>query len=134
MTEYFIHLGLHKTGTTWLQSEVFSRLKNVSYLHQFELDTIIPDSKKVLISCEWLSGKPHLLESTEKMYIIADRLKKIFPSSKIIVGFRDKDSWLKSLWKQYIMEGGKTSSKLLVRNFLYLSKSKKSISNDSVKS
>src|SRR5262249_8525232 len=33
MTKVFFHIGLHKTGTTWLQNQFFSRLDGVKVLH-----------------------------------------------------------------------------------------------------
>jgi len=108
MNDIVFHVGLHKTATTWLQYEVFSKLRGVSYLHAFELDTVLPDGK-VVVSCEWLSGRPHLLASVNERYVIAERISTLYPDAKIILGVREKDSWMRSLWKQYVMEGGSLS-------------------------
>ena len=110
--DIILHLGLPKTGTTWMQSEIFGKLKNINYIHKFELGSIIPDNnKKTIISMESLSGIPFPSYPAETRYVLADRLKVCFPEAKIVIGFRDKEKWKKSVYKQYVI-GGRTLSKV----------------------
>jgi len=133
----FVHVGLHKTGTTFLQEEIFSKLKNVNYIHQprtflqkdiyskvpkvrvsfFKPDKTLDDipefepnlsSDKInIISRESLSGAPSVgYIDGDVRYTIADRIKKNYPDSKIIVGLREKNSWLYSSYGQYVRSGG----------------------------
>ena len=37
--DIIIHVGLHKTGTTFLQKEIFSRMKNINYIYKGERET-----------------------------------------------------------------------------------------------
>lgn len=103
-SDIILHIGLHKTATTWLQNEIFSKM-NVEYIHDFNLSTPLKKNK-VIISHEKLSGNPVFLSSATTRYVYANRLSRIFPNAKVIISFRDKKSWVSSLWKQYIIEGG----------------------------
>ena len=93
----FIHVGLHKTGTTFLQREIFPN--------------IIKNNKNIdIISKESFSGDILNMHSLYKMFInrftILEHLHKLYPSAKIILGVREKSSWLDSLYRQYIKQGG----------------------------
>lgn len=105
MSEVFVHVGLHKTGTTWIQEEIFRKL-NVAYTRRTDL-LAIPCSKgqKKIIAHEELSGHPYY-GRYEDRFAIADAIGRLFPSARIIVGFRDPSSWVKSLYSQYIRTGG----------------------------
>jgi len=104
MKKIVIHLGLHRTGTTFLQKEVFEKMLDVNYifddsLHRFE---ILNDIN--LISNEGLSlSMPH--SYTHRLQVLK-HIKKLFPDAKIIIGFREKKSWLKSCYYRYILSGG----------------------------
>jgi len=88
-----VHVGLHKTGTTWLQREFYPKI-----------------SKRVM-SNEMLSGFP-VVSSLDLMLkhnlreYYADCIKKQFGDVKIIVGIRNIDSLAKSLYSQYLKAGG----------------------------
>jgi hypothetical protein len=114
MKNIVLHLGLHKTGTSFLQAEVFPKIKNVSFPRNgiFRFGTKIYENKLNIISDEELSVNPHLppchfeyLESNQR-YVIAERLHLLFPQAKIILGIREKKSWLRSVYSQYIKGGG----------------------------
>ena len=102
--DIIIHVGLHKTATTFLQKEVFPRLDIDYYLNPQirEFLGIKTKGKKILISNEAFSGKPHLspINSNERM-LIANRLHLLFPIAHIIVGVRNKKDWYNSLFRQY---------------------------------
>ena len=112
MTDIIIHVGLHKTGTTFLQEEVFSRIKKVNYTGILRYDTKIYKDKINIISDEDLSIRPHLpvnhkdYLNCNQRFVIAKRLHSIFPTAKIIIGIRNKDSWLRSVYSQYVKSGG----------------------------
>ncbi|MCK5018149.1 MAG: hypothetical protein KAS32_13920 [Candidatus Peribacteraceae bacterium] len=88
-----IHVGLHKTGTSWLQYEVFPRIS------------------KQIISNELFSGRPFRLTiddiiDTNERFHYAEILRKTFGDVKILVGLREKDSLVASLYSQYLKGGG----------------------------
>jgi hypothetical protein len=121
-----LHVGFPKTATTYLQSEVFPKIKNIKFLpldatDKKAIDALLkirnisrpidPEAiKKILypydlLSLESLSGDIYS-SNIEDRSIIAQRLKIIFPHSKIIIGIRDKNSIIRSAYSQYIKEGG----------------------------
>lgn len=103
-----IHLGLHKTATTFLQKEIFPKLEGVKFFDLSNTEknvsvlTIELDKNKInLISNEELSGRPYKM-SAKQRDILLKNLKKVYPNAKIIIGLREKDEWIESLYKQYI--------------------------------
>lgn len=109
LKEIFIHIGFHKTGTTFLQQRIFPYLKNVNYLHNGGLINLVGSHKKVLISNEALSGIPY--HRNEKSYydqfcFNITQLKSTFGNFNLILGFREPSSMVNSLYKQYLHEGG----------------------------
>jgi len=107
--EIYIHVGLHKTATTFLQEEIFPKLDGVKYYNLLKMKNrhfilTIPNKKgKILISDEDLSGQPWILNKKYNANMrkdIAYTLYTLFPDAKIIVGIRDKQSWYDSVFRQ----------------------------------
>lgn len=127
------HIGYPKTGTTFLQKEVFPKIENINY-HDFfntpdrdfkRLLTEISDPKddfqsddfkksfsKFLsenrfnfISNEILCGDAHHKDKRLPLRI-ADRLFSIYPDARIIVGIRKPAGAIVSHYKQHIHQGG----------------------------
>ena len=133
MKETVLHVGLHKTASTFLQTVVFPLARNWTVLtrpytqcnHAFNQLQYSDDSlyradqvraelapfqqKRLLISDESLSGKPvgwsYINRST-----IARRLAEIAPSATVLVFLRGQPSMLASQYNQYVkrMLGTKT--------------------------
>ncbi len=127
---FFLHIGLHKTGTTFLQKNIFPNFDTTDlcynppniinairdlYRHNYcdelrretiriiyrELDIIC--QKKIFLSHEIYSGTPwRNYDDLEKM---SSFLKEVFPTAKIILVFRDHGDWLESLYKEAIKDG-----------------------------
>ncbi len=129
MNEVVIHIGYHKTGTSWLQEEVFPKASNAwqpydyeeiseRFVHTssyaFNRSEILreirerapsgADAKILLLSSERLSGSPH--SGGFDQTCIAQRLKKTFPTAKIIIGIREQFSCIESCYKEYVRGGG----------------------------
>jgi len=103
-TEIVIHIGLHKTGTTFLQTEVFPKIPNINYQTKVDLATKVVPGKINLFSDENLDGGSYRLFNTvEQRYTILENLHKLYPKAKIILCIRDKNTWFKSAYKQYIV-------------------------------
>jgi len=106
--EIFLHIGLHKTGTTFLQKEVFPKIKDIEFHDRKYLiyDMQVNQNKKILFSGERYSvSMPHYRYVYECNDALLN-LKKLFPDAKIIVGFRDKKEWLYSCYYQFIKGAG----------------------------
>lgn len=103
MQEIIIHIGLHRTGTTFLQKEVFEKLP-INYIFDDAIHRIEIKPGINLISNEGLSlSMPH--SKTNRLQVL-DHLNKLFPNARIIIGLREKKSWLKSCYSRYMLSGG----------------------------
>lgn len=101
--EVTIHLGLHRTGTTFLQKEIFEKLK-INYIFDDAIHRIKMKDGINLISNEGLSlSMPHSL--THRLQIL-DHLQKLFPNARILIGLRERETWLRSCYYRYILSRG----------------------------
>jgi hypothetical protein len=126
-----IHIGYHKTGTTWLQDHVFNNpskgfvsrwtvgtgeaieyfvLKNE---FQFDPEEVRDAFKKShsgaknlipVISHEDLSGYPIFGRYYGPQ--VARRLQATFPHARVLIVVREQKSMLMSLYRQYIRQDG----------------------------
>jgi hypothetical protein len=101
--DVYLHIGLHKTGTTFLQREVFPKM-NINFIHKTNKNKI-DKNKKNLLSNEDLCGNPFKEDLFDRK-IILHGLKALYPNAKIIVGLREKESITKSLYSQWVKNGG----------------------------
>jgi hypothetical protein len=127
-----IHIGLHKTGTTWLQKNVFGsgrfgfghwnqelferrKYKGVweDYPPDFDAEKVreyftdrltTPAGVQPVISSEKFSGNP--LFGGYDRYDIAHRLAKIFPEARVLICIREQRSIIRSSYFQFINAGG----------------------------
>ena len=104
-----IHIGLHKTGTSYLQDVFFPSLPNVEVVRGWfsHRDIIKSDlNKRLIITDESLSGNPfrgnYLAEFEENI----KKIKRIYNNPIIIFGIRQQSKFMLSLCKQYLHEGG----------------------------
>jgi len=128
-----IHIGYHKTGTTFLQKNFFS-LKDIGFdSHDYFfrekikellvlpgpfdyslsrakdyfypiIDRSIENGFIPVISHERLSGALHC-GGYDKV-ILAHRLAELFPEAKILMCIREQTSIIYSSWAQFIIKGG----------------------------
>jgi hypothetical protein len=125
-----LHIGYHKTGTTWLQRHIFGhsgagfsqmpgaqrliavnafdfrprRIRNQMKrrIGQAQAQGLVP-----VLSSERLSGEPHFGGYDSEA--IADRLATVFPNARILVVVREQTSMFLSIYKEYIRRGGAAS-------------------------
>lgn len=129
-----LHVGYHKTGTTWLQRHVFNKtelglvspmsikettdlivLPNELDFSAQACDAAVAEALSRLpaknplpvFSNERFSGHPHSGGYDSK--IIADRLKALFPEARILICIREQKKVILSCYNQYIKKGGATS-------------------------
>ena len=125
MRKTIIHVGLHKTATTFLQQNVWSKISGYTYLtrpytqhnHAFNQLQYADDSlykkdlvakeleqisaSQLLISDESFSGKPIYFSYLNRT-IIAKRLADLFPNAEIILFLRDQKDIILSHYSSYI--------------------------------
>ncbi|MDZ5783476.1 sulfotransferase domain-containing protein [Marinococcus luteus] len=132
----YIHVGYHKTATTFLQKSIYPKLKQQitylsrkriqQYLYQVRhkklseaqilelrsgIEEMAEPEKPLLISYEGLSGNPmSMREKIKDNHTILKDLRRVFPEETydvhIIVGVRHQLDLLTSLYVQYIHQGG----------------------------
>lgn len=121
MSNLIIHIGLHKTGTTFLQHNFFPKIENTFYAHNNEFfvpwkKQLLDKPDNMLLSYEGFSGFPwdeKVLNNKKANYswfesfqLNVDQLKKLFPKAIILIFFRKHGDLLISIYKQYLQEGG----------------------------
>ena len=122
MPGIFLHVGLHKTATTYFQEAVWPRWSAVHYAGNKKntpkesLDSIISRSKEkcVIRSSESMSGslKRSYLKGGDwlgESFLSLDKLRSSFPAgsvSGVIVSLRRHDHWALSIYKHYLKYGG----------------------------
>ena len=137
MKTLLIHIGYHKTASTWLQRDFF-RNDNFGFYSPWKrekiaTDFILPDGltfnenqirstyeedidkalafdKVPVISHERLAGYP--ASGGYDCKKLADHLHAVFPKAKILIVIRRQRDILKSWYKEYIYDGGALSYKV----------------------
>ena len=131
-TPLLIHIGYHKTATSWMQQRLFLPEHGFYQLcgHQQVHDLItnphglsfdpqpmrdlidrasrdVPQGAVRVISSEILSGHHFLGGHQSDAY--AQRLKEIAPKARILISIRSQMKILPSCYMQYLMRGGTMS-------------------------
>jgi hypothetical protein len=126
MPKPIVHIGYHKTATTWFQRSVYPRVRNFAYvprervkraflgasaLHfdpaatRRELE-LAPDRPPILCE-EELSGYLHtggLMGFLSKE--MAHRIKAVFPDARIVIFVRAQPEMIAACYQQYLRGGG----------------------------
>lgn len=126
--EHVVHIGYHKTASTWLQAHVFPHLAGLCYrdpllarvvtnLATAESGTFfVADFRvvlgqiarrsggRLLLSHEGLSGS--LWDGYGSGPRNAERIRRVLPDARIIVFVRRQQEMLRSIHAQYVNEGG----------------------------
>jgi hypothetical protein len=100
--EVFFHVGLAKTGTTYLQHRVFPKLKGIKYIQR----TKYRDFKYVKI-IERTSYDRYLIsnEFDRQLEQELENIASVYPRAKIIILLRRHDSWIASQYSRWIKNG-----------------------------
>jgi hypothetical protein len=98
--EVFVHVGLQRAGSTFLQENVFPNM-DLNFCGNDLLKSKIKDGKN-LISNESLCGYYFALDDLNNGYEIANRISSLFPNTKIIFIVRQFDDWIKSCYAKYM--------------------------------
>lgn len=121
--QVLVHVGLHKTGSSWLKTHVFRAEPFVEVLSVAEaMDQVVrppgarlpterggrprgsSDSEALQQRCTLhrhrLSGNPHA--GSYDKYVLADRLIESIPNVGFLVVFRRQQDMLASLYYQYV--------------------------------
>ncbi|MBB5519747.1 sulfotransferase [Amphiplicatus metriothermophilus] len=124
-----IHIGYHKTASTWLQRFLFRDAgcgffwmdveKNLFLSHPLRFDAArcraryealreaAPPGAVPVLSNERLSGHPH--SGGYDCETIARRLRAVFPDGRVLIVIREQKAAILSAYKQYVKKGGMRS-------------------------
>ena len=102
-----IHIGLPKTGTTFLQNSIFKNITDIEVFHKaYEFLNLIRDLKKETL---FTSFESYLYNEKEKNLvdqglISINNIKNTFNNPKIIFGYRNQSEYIKALYLQSLNE------------------------------
>jgi hypothetical protein len=107
MGELFFHIGLHKTGTTWLQTCLFPNLTNLKFHCPRKIEEIrnsaIGDGRQ-LISHEGMSGKLSFKKSPgfcrQRLLQNLELITEMDSKARILIGFREHRAWINAAFAQ----------------------------------
>jgi len=102
----YLHVGLHKTATTYFQANVFPYWKGVRYLRNLSVENFLkaPANDPCLASREGFSGGV-VAHQAEKLLFLK-RLSRMFPDARILISFRQHASYINAIYSQYLRYGG----------------------------
>jgi hypothetical protein len=141
-SDIIIHLGMHKTGTTFFQWNVFPYIDAKFHWHIFYkswMKDVLNLNKEIDYSSinryikKILSNKKINIISEENIYTYQfskeddrfkrlQRIKKIFPKAKIIIGTRAMEDSIVSWYVEYIAVGGILDYKGFIDKFMNFKK------------
>lgn len=118
MAELYYHIGLMKTGSTFLQTRVFPLLEQATFAghgisgHRRLMS--FKKLKKVVISNEttvgvWFKDVDQNTNYLQRFKIGVENVSELFRDVRLIVVFREPSSFLYSSYKQYLHQGGTRS-------------------------
>ena len=98
--QIFFHVGLGKTGTTYLQYELFPKLKGIYYIQRTRYQRAIEiiaktDYPRYLVSREFDQQLPQEVEKFARHY----------PDTGVIIVLRRHDSWIASQYRRFAKNG-----------------------------
>lgn len=109
MDRLIIHIGLHKTGTTFLQTKLFPTFTKCQVVRGFHTHRSLISNyldKNVILSDEGLSGNLWNGSYEEDFKHNIQGIKKMYKRPKIIFGIRKQELWIPSVYKQFLHEKG----------------------------
>jgi hypothetical protein len=129
MTSPIVHIGFHKTGTTWFQDCVYPRVRNLRYVPRartqaalLEPSAFAFDAAEAARQLELASGPVILCEENLSGYphngglhgfltqAVAQRIRATLPEARIVVFLRAQHEMIAACYQQYVRGGGTFSS------------------------
>jgi hypothetical protein len=98
----FFHLGIERTGTTYLQDLVFPHFKGITYFYRTTYETLDKHIDQASAESQFLSFEYNL---NQQFLGEVPRFASQFPHTRPIVVFRRQHSWLSSQFKRFVKNG-----------------------------
>lgn len=126
MATPIVHIGYHKTATTWFQKSVYPRVSNLAYVPRervkrafFSASALHFDAAWTRAALEVPSGAtPILCEEELSGYLhtgglmgflskdMAQRIHAVFPDARIVLFVRAQPEMISACYQQYVRGGG----------------------------
>jgi len=97
--EIYFHMGLERTGTTFLQQSVFPNLGDIYYVPKSQYKNIVEIIKNS--NC----NKFLLTHESKALFQEIKKFSAKYPDARIILVFRRHDKWIASHFKREIKNG-----------------------------
>ena len=140
-----IHIGVHKTATSWFQADFYPRVRNARYINRVAVRQVLlggngyrfdaaaaretlgfDEGDRAILCDEDLSGVLHNggVATTFLAAAIADRLHAASPDAEIVIFVREQVAMAAACYHQYVREGGTASARryLFPENYRHLTK------------
>lgn len=110
MSKITLHIGLHKTGTSYIQEVILGSMTDDIelirgwYTHRQLMKVDI--NKPIIISDEGISGSLWNGSYLEDFNTNIKRIKEFYGDPKIMFGIREHSSFIFSVYKQYLHQRG----------------------------
>ena len=98
MTNITFHVGLPRTATTFLQSQIFNKLKHTQTYPKMQPPNIMHQTPNTIITNEMFSLTPNRYKTITQM-------KHLYPNAKLILGLRDYKTILTLLYNHLVTYG-----------------------------
>ena len=113
--ELFFHVGLAKTGSTYLQNKFFHKLNGIRYIHTskfYKYESIIAESneERLMFSREF----------DRQFFDETGKIAKLYPNAKVIMILRSNEKWIASQYRRYVKNGGSKD----IKNFIDITDNK----------
>ena len=129
MNAPIVHIGYHKTATSWFQGSFYPKVKNAAYLERKRVREAFLNPTAFRFDAEWArtvletDGRPILceedlcghfenggmLEALSKD--VAYRIHRVFPDAQIVIFVRNQPDMIRASFLQYRRSGGTKSLK-----------------------
>ena len=96
----YFHVGLAKTGSTFLQNNFFPKLKNIKYISTHKYRRCIDIINNTNYDSYLISR-----EFDRQLEVEVKKILNHFPETKIIIVFREHKKWISSQFKRFSKNG-----------------------------
>lgn len=98
--EIFFHVGLGKTASTYLQYQVFPKLKGIYYIQRTRYKSSLQIIEQTVHRRIFVSNEFDQQLEKEAKWFSAKH-----PEAKVIIVFRRHDSWIASQYRRFVKNG-----------------------------
>ena len=126
MPRPIVHIGYHKTATTWFQKSVYPRARNLAYVPRQRVKRAFLSASALHFDPAWAraalelapGAAPILCEEELSGYLhtgglmgflskeMAQRIHQVFPDARIVIFVRAQPEMVAACYQQYLRGGG----------------------------